>query len=188
VSIVAGQSVGQGCCYDNAIEFRRRPWQRRIEVYSPKINRRLTLFSRDAHDAWLLLEADPKVRLFCERPAYIEGEAGRLIDFWVDRGRHAKFWIFGGVPRDIFIDHWAEMAQSLEDDPDQTALELLVEFQVRYPAQYSQRQLHTLQKRVRVWRQQAVQRLINEVSLNPYPHTKQTAGNILAEASGNKIT
>jgi hypothetical protein len=83
--------------YDNAIEFRRRPWQRRIEVYSPKINRRLTLFSRDAHDAWLLLEADPKVRSFCERPAYVAGEAGRLFDFWVDRGRHAKFWILGGA-------------------------------------------------------------------------------------------
>jgi hypothetical protein len=83
--------------YDNAMEFRRRPWQRRIEVYSPKINRRLTLFSRDAHDAWLLLEADPKVRSFCERPAYVAGETGRLIDFWVDRGRHAKFWILGGA-------------------------------------------------------------------------------------------
>src|SRR5271167_774243 len=83
--------------YDDAIEFRRRPWQRRIEVYSPKINRRLTLFSRDAHDAWLLLEADPKVRSFCERPAYVAGEAGRLIEFWVDRGRHAKFWILGGA-------------------------------------------------------------------------------------------
>jgi hypothetical protein len=83
--------------YDNAIEFRRRPWQRRIEVYSPKINRRLTLFSRDAHDAWLLLEADPEVRSFCERPAYVAGEAGRLIDFWIDRGRHAKFWILGSA-------------------------------------------------------------------------------------------
>ena len=82
-------------CYDNAMELRRRPWQRRIEVYSPKIQRRLTLFSRDAHDAWLLLEADPEVRTFCERPAYVAGEAGRLIDFWVDRGRHAKFWILG---------------------------------------------------------------------------------------------
>jgi hypothetical protein len=50
--------------YDNAIEFRRRPWQRRIEVYSPKIQRRLTLFSRDAHDAWLLLERIPRCAHF----------------------------------------------------------------------------------------------------------------------------
>ncbi|MBV8744937.1 MAG: transposase family protein [Xanthobacteraceae bacterium] len=70
---------------------------------------------------------------------------------------------------DIFKEHWEEMAQCLEDQPDQTALELLVEFQARYPGKYSLRQLHTLQKRVRAWRQQAVQRLIGEVSgLPPY--------------------
>jgi hypothetical protein len=72
-----------------------------------------------------------------------------------------------GRKRDIFADHWTEMLECLERDPDQTALELLVEFQVRYPGCYSQRQLHTLQKRVRVWRQQAVQRLINETSRAP---------------------
>jgi hypothetical protein len=72
-----------------------------------------------------------------------------------------------GPKRDIFKDHWAEMVECLDERPDQTALELLVEFQVRYPGRYSQRQLHTLQKRVRIWRQQAVQRLINEVSRTP---------------------
>jgi hypothetical protein len=64
----------------------------------------------------------------------------------------------------IFKDHWAEMAACLEDKPDQTALELLVEFQARYPGHYSLRQLHTLQRRVRAWRRQAVQRLIGEAS------------------------
>jgi hypothetical protein len=70
---------------------------------------------------------------------------------------------------DIFKDHWEEMAVCLEERPDQTALELLVEFQARYPGQYSLRQLHTLQKRVRAWRQQAVQRLIGEAS-SPAPY------------------
>ncbi|BCG76051.1 hypothetical protein MesoLj113a_72090 [Mesorhizobium sp. 113-1-2] len=70
---------------------------------------------------------------------------------------------------DIFKDHWEEMARCLEERPDQTALELLVEFQARHPGRYSLHQLHTLQKRVRAWRQQAVQRLIGEVSrLAPY--------------------
>jgi hypothetical protein len=69
---------------------------------------------------------------------------------------------------DIFKDHWDEMAACLEDQPDQTALELLVEFQARYPGQYSLRQLHTLQRRVRAWRQQAVQRLIGE-AMSPAP-------------------
>jgi hypothetical protein len=75
---------------------------------------------------------------------------------------------WSGRQRDIFADHWAEMVECLEEQPDQTALELLAEFQGRYPGSYSQRQLHTLQKRVRVWRQQAVQRLVNEVSRAPH--------------------
>lgn len=62
------------------------------------------------------------------------------------------------------------MTHCLEERPDQTALELLVEFQVRYPGRYSLRQLYTLQKRVRAWRQQAVQRLIGEANILP-PYT-----------------
>src|SRR6185437_7061856 len=93
---------------------------------------------------------------------------------------------------DIFKDHWEEMARCLEERPDQTALELLVEFQTRHPGRYSLRQLYTLQRRVRAWRQQAVQRLIGEVSgLPPYvaaDPTRLLAGNILGEATGNRIT
>ena len=77
---------------------------------------------------------------------------------------------------DIFKGHWEEMVQCLEQRPDQTALELLIEFQARYPGRYSLRQLYTLQKRVRMWRQQAIQRLLAEV-----------ASNILGEATGSKI-
>ncbi|WP_206437492.1 hypothetical protein [Mesorhizobium sp. M6A.T.Cr.TU.016.01.1.1] len=38
---------------------------------------------------------------------------------------------------DIFKDDWEEMTQCLEEFPDQTALELLVEFQARYPGRFS---------------------------------------------------
>jgi hypothetical protein len=65
---------------------------------------------------------------------------------------------------DIFKEHWEEMVRCLEERPDQTALELLVEFQLRYPGRYTQRQLHSLQRRVRVWRREAVQRLIREMN------------------------
>jgi hypothetical protein len=37
-----------------------------------------------------------------------------------------------GRRRDIFRDHWDEMVECLEEHPDQTALELLVEFQARH--------------------------------------------------------
>lgn len=81
--------------YERGIEPARRPWQRRIEVFSPKLHRRLTLFSQAAHQAWLLLEADPRVKRFCEHPARIEGSSNRVIDFWVDSGRHKHFWLLG---------------------------------------------------------------------------------------------
>lgn len=93
MSFVAGSLRPTMLTYEKPIEIKRRPWQRRIEVFSPKLKRRLTFFSSAGHDAWLLLEADPAVKTFCERPAYVEGGAGRLIDFWVSRGRHAKFWV-----------------------------------------------------------------------------------------------
>jgi len=82
-----------------------------------------------------------------------------------------------GRRSEIFREHWEEMTRCLDERPDQTALELLVEFQARYPGRYNLRQLHTLQKRVRIWRQDAVQRLVNDLT-----------SNILGEAVGNKIT
>jgi hypothetical protein len=59
-----------------------------------------------------------------------------------------------------FIDHWPEMIQHLEARPDQTAAELLTEFQARYPGVYRSSHLRTLRRRVQVWRREAIQRLI----------------------------
>jgi transposase InsO family protein len=94
-----------------------------------------------------------------------------------------------GRRRDIFKDHWAEMAQCLEEHPDQTALELLIEFQARYPGRYTLRQLYTLQKRVRAWRRGAIDRLIiGEGGLTPSAFLNASVGNILHEAFSNNIT
>ncbi len=65
---------------------------------------------------------------------------------------------------DPFKAHWAEMLQCLEAQPDQTAVELLIEFRARYPEHYSLRQLCTLERRVRAWRRGAVQRLMCEMT------------------------
>jgi hypothetical protein len=56
--------------------------------------------------------------------------------------------------------NWAEMLQCLETDPDQTARELLTAFQTRYPHRYHVGHLRTLQRRLKIWRREAVQRLI----------------------------
>jgi hypothetical protein len=59
-----------------------------------------------------------------------------------------------------FMNHWPEMLQCLEARPDQTAMELLTEFQARYPGFYKASHLRTLRRRVQVWRRQTIQRLI----------------------------
>ena len=55
------------------------------------------------------------------------------------------------------------MVQWLEENPDQTAIELLTEFQARYPGLYGRRHLRTLRRRVQAWRREAIQRLICKV-------------------------
>lgn len=76
------------------------------------ILRRVSLWRRDARARGVVI--GPKTyRLFSDKP----------------RGRRP----------DVFRDHWDEMVQCLEEQPDQTALELLIEFQARYPGRYSMR-------------------------------------------------
>jgi len=55
------------------------------------------------------------------------------------------------------------MLEWLEEHPDQTAVELLAEFQARYPGLYRRSHLRTLRRRLQVWRREAIQRLICEM-------------------------
>jgi len=81
--------------YSTPSAFSRPSWRRRIEVFSPKIGRRLSLGSYDAYRTWLVIEANPSITTFCERPALVEGTSGAVIDFWVQlRGAPAgEFWL-----------------------------------------------------------------------------------------------
>ncbi|MFC0403092.1 hypothetical protein [Paraburkholderia rhizosphaerae] len=56
----------------------------RFEAFSPKLARRMTFYRRASLEQWVLLEADPRVITFCERPGYIQINGhNRLADFWV---------------------------------------------------------------------------------------------------------
>jgi len=56
----------------------------RLDAFSLKLNRQLTLFKRGAPELWLIIETDPAVQSFCERPGYarLNGQL-HLIDFWI---------------------------------------------------------------------------------------------------------
>jgi hypothetical protein len=56
----------------------------RLEAFSLKAGRRLTLYRESALEQWVMLEADPAVTAFCERPGFVQSGAKRyLADFWV---------------------------------------------------------------------------------------------------------
>ena len=64
----------------------------RYDVFAPKLNRPLTLFGRAALDAWTILESDPEVQSYCERPLAIpDTKPKRIVDFWVEKKVSAEF-------------------------------------------------------------------------------------------------
>jgi len=64
---------------------------------------------------------------------------------------------------DPFEKHWPEMLPCLAADPDQTGRELFNTFTAKYPGYYTPGQLRTVQRRLKIWRRDAVQQLICEM-------------------------
>lgn len=58
--------------------------------------------------------------------------------------------------KDLFEHVWDEICKWLENNPERTAKSLLLELQERYPGQYNDNQLRTLQRRVQNWRAKAI--------------------------------
>ena len=62
-------------------------------VWSPKLKRQLRLFTRLELEAWVMLEADPIVKTFCEYPCsfFLNGRTN-YVSFWVPLAETSKFW------------------------------------------------------------------------------------------------
>lgn len=76
--------------FQSAVSNARPRSVRVIEVYSPKLGRRLQCFGEHVFGQWVRLEADPTVQAFCERPAYLHHADKTLVDFWIlQEGREA---------------------------------------------------------------------------------------------------
>lgn len=59
------------------------------EAYSPKVKRNVRLFSDLEYDFWVLIETNPKISTFCERPLEIEqfynGKLVKvMVDMWIE--------------------------------------------------------------------------------------------------------
>jgi hypothetical protein len=73
----------------------------RFEAFSPKLQRRITFCRRFLLEFWVLLETDPAVVAFCERPGYIQIEGRpRLADFLVRYVDHDELAVLTGCDID----------------------------------------------------------------------------------------
>ena len=70
-----------------------RPHQsHRYDVFAPKLKRNLTLFGLTSVEVWTMLEADPDVERYCERPLVLhDTKPKRVIDFWIKRRAFEEF-------------------------------------------------------------------------------------------------
>lgn len=74
----------------------------RFEAFSPKLARRVMFYRRPSLDQWLLLETNPQVIAFCERPGYVLiNGSRRLVDFWSHHIDHQELVILIDPDTDI---------------------------------------------------------------------------------------
>jgi hypothetical protein len=93
--------------------------------------------------------------------------------------KHRRSLIPRGRRRpDPFAEHWSEILSLIDEDPDQTARELIDAVMTRFPYKYTTAHLRTLQRRLKVWRRDSVQRLILELEGEAYMAAVDTAGNV----------
>ena len=90
-----------GSPFSRPLPLPRGGWRRRIEVFSPKLGRRLSLGGYDAFRTWLVIEANPAIESFTERPAQADGPGSAVIDFWVQLRNvpSGEFWFIEGRRR-----------------------------------------------------------------------------------------
>jgi hypothetical protein len=63
----------------------RLPKQTLHHVWSPKLQRALILTSVNQVRLWVMLEVNPAVTTYCERPASVSAQHGSRADFWLLR-------------------------------------------------------------------------------------------------------
>ena len=80
------------------IAVRRSRGLHYYQAWSPKLRRRIALYSRSSLAVWLLLEASPDIDTFCERPGFILiDRQRRLADFFVRQANQGQFFVLESV-------------------------------------------------------------------------------------------
>lgn len=71
-----------------------------FDLWAPKLKRRIKLFDPFHVRLWTLLESNPRVSAYCERPVHWRhDERQQLINFWRKVGRRELCWVVTAEPQ-----------------------------------------------------------------------------------------
>ena len=80
--------------FEKAADHTRPHGSHRYDVFGPKLGRTIALFGREALNAWTVIESDPAITYYCERPLVVpKTSPKRVVDFWVKRKAGGEFWL-----------------------------------------------------------------------------------------------
>ncbi|WP_249744817.1 group II intron maturase-specific domain-containing protein [Burkholderia pyrrocinia] len=81
------------------ITIQRSKWLHQFHVWSPKLSRRLVLYSQQAVDFWAMIESHATILTFCEYPGFIlVDERPRIADFVLHRDDTNEFVVLNATP------------------------------------------------------------------------------------------
>lgn len=90
---------------DLPLAVKRTRWLHHFQAWSPKLKRRVSLYSRANLAVWLLIEASPDIEYFCERPGHVLVDGKRVLaDFRVQRDRQTEFFVLLGSAKLSLLD------------------------------------------------------------------------------------
>ncbi len=90
---------------DRPLAVKRSRWLHHFQVWSPKLKRRVSLYSRASISVWVLIEASPDILSFCERPGSILVDGARaLADFRIQRDHRTDYFVLQDSPKLIVLD------------------------------------------------------------------------------------
>ncbi|WP_234480771.1 MULTISPECIES: hypothetical protein [Paraburkholderia] len=81
------------------IAIQRSKWMHHFQVWSPKLSRRLSLYSDSAIDFWAMIESHAAILTFCEYPGFIlVDQKPRIADFVLDKDGKNEFVVLNATP------------------------------------------------------------------------------------------
>lgn len=82
-----------------SLAIQRSKWMHHFHVWSPKLARRLSLYSREAVDFWVMIESHAGIQTFCEYPGFIlVDQKPRIADFVLRKGGTNEFVVLDAAP------------------------------------------------------------------------------------------